>query len=58
MQPVIFTAAENEARLGPDDLGPDAEARSVEAFDAPVVLLTITAALFCIFAAILISNHP
>ena len=58
MQPVIFTTAEDEALLGPDDLGPDAEARSVEALGDPVVLLTITAAFFCIFVAILISNHP
>jgi hypothetical protein len=34
------------ALLASDDLGPDAEARSVEALGDPVVLLTITAARF------------
>lgn len=58
VQPVIFTAAEDMALLASDDLRPDAEARSVEALGDPVVLLTIAAALFSIYAAILISNHP
>ena len=58
VQPVIFTAAEHEAFLGLDDLGPDAEARSVEAFGDLLVFLSMTAALFCILSAFLISKHP